>query len=210
MPCIRDARVPPADAGAPPTLAWARVTIGIVRSDLDLSPEWLPLAALYLEAECICILKLCRFEASSILPPNRRVLTPYRRVLTARDYPCRWAVRIFCIAVNGAVAADVQPQLTEPISQSARRLQPSSVVPLELPESAVAAAAVRGRRWQPTDGCADNQRASGRRADRGGLPRHSQMAMAQTNTCQTLPPSLEPHSLNSKAPTRHCRAAVLR
>ena len=115
MPCIRDARVPPADAGAPPTLAWARLTIGIVRSDLDLSPEWLPLAALYLEAECICIMKLCRFEASSILPP-------YRRVLTARDYPCRWAVRIFCIAVNGAVAAAVQPQLTEPISQSARRL----------------------------------------------------------------------------------------
>ena len=197
MPCIRDARVPPADAGAPPTLAWARLTIGIVRSDLDLSPEWLPLAALYLEAECICILKLCRSEASSTLPPYRRVLTPYRRVLTpyrrvltARDYPCRWAVRIFCIAVNGAVAAEAQPQLTEPISQSATTA--SSVVPLELPESAVAAVAGCGSRWQPTDGCADNQRASGRRADRGGLPRHPQMAMAQPNTCGTLAPSLEP------------------
>ena len=137
MPCIPDTRVPPADAGAPPTLAWARLTIGIVRSDLDLSPEWLPLAALYLQAECICILKLCRSEASSILTPYhrvlmpyrrvltlyRRVLTPYRRVLTARDYPCRWAVRIFCIAVNGA-AAEAQPQLPEPIGQSATTALP--------------------------------------------------------------------------------------
>jgi hypothetical protein len=36
------------------------------------------------------------------------------------------------------------------------------------------------------------------------------MAMAQKNTCQPLPPSLEPYSLKSKALTLHCRATVLR
>jgi hypothetical protein len=40
LPVIRDARAPPADAGAPPTPACARLTIGFVRSDLDYSPEW--------------------------------------------------------------------------------------------------------------------------------------------------------------------------
>ena len=197
MRCIRDARVPPADAGAPPTLAWARLTIGIVRSDLDLSPEWLPLAALYLEAECICIMKLCRFEASSILPPYRRVLTPYRRVLTpyrrvltARDYPCRWAVRIFCMPSM----APSLPMFNRSSPSPSVRVRDDClcVVLWSLPESAVAAVAVCGRRWQPTDGCADNQRASGRRADRGGLPRRPQMAMTQQNTCGTLAPSLEP------------------
>ena len=112
------------------------------------------------QAECICILKLCRFEASSILPPYRRVLTPYRRVLTpycrvlptwVNPLPSR-PFRFRCIASNGRQWRRCRGSAAAPRAHRSVRVRrlPRGLFRWSLPESAVAAVAVCGGRCRRT------------------------------------------------------------
>ena len=146
------------------------------------------------------------FEYSRCVPPSIHTVPPSthcKRLLMPS-----WPVAFAALPNGPGVASEAQSQLPEPISQSARR-----------PPRGLFGVACRSRPLRPLPFVAVG----------GSRPTALQTISAHPTDVQIvedflgilkwqynqthakpLPPSLEPHCLISEAPTRHCRAAVLR